>query len=125
MKEIIKTFIIIYLYQLHLFNAVLRYLPDLVTVFFFFCKNICKYFLKRYPSEFVLKIFMMLISKTRVKKHSNCVTFSYQKKIFRSIDKNFLTVNDISNKIPVESEKREETFRIGLIRSYGKLLRIP
>lgn len=68
---------------------------------------------------------MMLISKTRVKKHSNCVTFSYQKKIFRYIDKNFLTVNDISNKLPVESEKREETFRIGLIRSYGKLLRIP
>lgn len=60
-----------------------------------------------------------------MKKHSNCVTFSYQKKIFRYIDKNFLTVNDISNKIPVESEKREETFRIGLIRSYGKLLRIP
>lgn len=61
LKEIIKTLIIIYLYQLHLFNAVLRYLPDLVTVFF--CENFCKYFLKRYPSEFVLKIFIMLISK--------------------------------------------------------------
>lgn len=38
LKEIIKTLIIIYLYQLNLFNAVLRYLPDWVTVIFFFAK---------------------------------------------------------------------------------------
>lgn len=46
LKEIIKTLIIIYLYQLHLFNAVLRYLPDLVTVFFFFAKIFANIFKK-------------------------------------------------------------------------------
>lgn len=54
LKEIIRMLMCSCLYQLHLLNAVLKYLPDSVTVVFSLQK-LWQIFLKRYPSEFVLK----------------------------------------------------------------------